>query len=248
VKDSNNSAASSEASLSPSESAITQAFDFLFSELRDAKRLFDAGNDAGREGVIHAVEVVIKFLSLFELVKNESLHAPLARLFTDLMALNDGVASTMLAPKARSGRARASGAYDALKGIAVFTVRRLQATGMQPVDARKAVASALDKLNVRPARKGSAGGTGQITERTLRTWEEQIATDVGCRTTAAQTLKEAEAGHVQEVVAGLGLSALPENTTPDKLVLPRFPLNDLRTFYLDRLATYVTATRSAETT
>jgi len=248
VKDSNDSAAFSEATISPSEPAITQAFDLLFSGLRDAKRLFETGSDAGREGTIHAVEVVIKFLSVFDLVKSESLHAPLARLFTDLMALNDGVASTMLKPNAISGRARASGAYDALKGITVFTVRRLQATGMRPVDARKAVASTLDKLNVRPARKGSTGGTGQISQRTLRNWEERITADVGCHTTAAKTLHEAETEHTRQVVAGAGLSTLPADSTPDELLLSRIPIARFRRFYLDRLITYVTKTRSAETT
>lgn len=248
MKDSNDSAASSEASPSPSEASITQAFDFLFSGLRDAKSLFETGDDAGHEGVIHAVEIVIKFLSLFDPVKSESLHAPLARLFSDLMALDDGVASKMLVPKSRSGRARASGAYDALKGIAVFTVWRLQATGMQPVDARKAVASTLDKLKVRPARKGSAGGMGQITERTLRNWEEQIAADVGCHTAAAKTLKEAEAEYEREVVTRVGLSGLPGDCTPDRLLLSRYPIKLLRDSYLARLATYVQKTRSAETT
>jgi hypothetical protein len=248
VVDNNNADNPSEPAPSPSESAITQAFDFLFLGLREAKRVFETGDDAGREGAIHAVEIVIKFLSRFDLVKSESLHAPLARLFTDLMALNDGVASTMLKPKARSGRARSSGAYDALKGIAVFTVRRLEATGMQPVEARKTVASTLDKLNVRPARKGSDGGTGQITERTVRTWEGQIAADVGCHTVPAQTLKEAEEKNIEEVVTGIGLSGLPEDSTPDKLLLPRYAIKDLRRFYLDRLANYVENTRSAETT
>jgi hypothetical protein len=247
VNDPNDGAASSDATISPSD-AITQALNFLFSGLHDAKLLFETSSDGGREGTIQAVETIIKFLSVFDIVKSESLHAPLARLFTDLMALNDGIASTLLTPKARPGRARASGAYDALKGIAVFTVRRLEATGMRPVGARKAVAGTLCKLKVRPARKGSEHGGRQITERTIRNWQEQISADVGCHTTATQTLKEAEAEHEREVVTGLGLAGVPEGFTPDRLLLSRQPIKLLRSSYLDRLICYVKKTRSDETT
>jgi hypothetical protein len=209
--------------------ALNAAFDFLYAGLREAKQRFETGDDAGRDKAIHALEVIIKFLSdWFEPVQAEVLQAPLARLFDDLMSLDDGKVSALLKPKLQSGRARASGAYDALKGIAVFTVRRLEATGLRPIDARKKLASTLNKLNVRPARKGSAGGTGQISERTLREWQERIAADVGCHTTAAKTLRDAEEAHLQEVIAGVGLSALPAGATPDGLLSSKLSATEIR--------------------
>jgi hypothetical protein len=228
--------------------ALNRSFDFLYSGLREAKRRFDAGDDFGRDGAIHALELVIKFLSLFQPVRAEFLHAPLARLFTDLMALNDGTCSAMLTPSSRSGRAPANSAYDAMKGMVVFTIRRLEATGMRLPEARKLVAAKLTKLKMRPARSGSKISSGQVNERTLRGWQQQIAADVGCLTTAAQTLKEAEREHHNEVLTGMQLSTVPEGSTPDTLLLSRFPIAEIRRAYIDRLASYVERTRSAETT
>jgi len=235
------------ASIAPSAeelASIEAAFNYLYKGLVEAKQRFEAGRTEGREGVIHALETVIKFLSLFDPVNADALHAPLARLFDDLMSLDDGKAPGMLTPSARPGRSRASGFYDALKALAVFTVRRLEATDMRPNEARKVVASELTKLHVRPARKGSAGGTCQITERTIRGWQEEIAADVGCHSTAAQTLRNMEAAHLQEVITDMGHSG----STPDKLLLSRFPITDLRRAYIERLASYVARTRSGETT
>jgi hypothetical protein len=249
VSDDNQKAASPEASLSPEQiQALHQAFDFLYSGLREAKRLFETNDDSGREGAIHSVEIVIKFLSLFKPVLAEALHAPLGRLHADLIALNDGTRPAMLRPIPRSGRAPASSAYDAFKGVSVFTVRRLEATGMDPTTARKTVAAQLVKLEIRPARRGSSRGSGQISERTLRGWQEEIAADVGCHMTPCQTLREAERAQRDEVLARMGLYDLPEGSTPDTLLLSRFPVAQIRQNYIDGLASYIERTRSSETT
>jgi hypothetical protein len=211
--------------------------------LTEAKQLFEAGPAEGREGVIHALEAVIKFLILFDPVNANALHTPLARLFDDLMSLGDGTASGMLRPSARSGRSRASGFYDGLKAVTVFTARCLEATGMRTDEARKMVASELTKLRVRPARKGSEGGTGRITERTLRGWQEEIAADIGCHLTAAKTHWGMKAVHLLEVT-GIGLPTPPA----DRLLMCCSPISDLRHVYLDRLASYVARTRSGKTT
>jgi hypothetical protein len=249
VSGSNEGGASSEASLSPQDiEDLKAAFDFLYCGLREAKRRFETGDDSGRDGAIHAVETVVKFLSGFEPVVAEALHTPLARLFTDLMALNDGTRSAILAPSPTSGRTRANAGYDALKGIAVFTVRRLEATGMRPTEARKIVAETLNKLNIRPARKGSSGGSGRITERSLRAWREAIAADVGCNFTPAQTLRDAEKTHSNLVLTAMGLSCVPEGSTPDSLLLSRSSIPEVRRSFLDRLSSFAVATRAAETT
>jgi hypothetical protein len=195
--------------------AVEAGFSELYRGLTEAKQLFETGHTSGRKGAIHALESVLKFLEKSAVVRSHALHTPLARLFDDLMSLDDGKASGILTPSARprGGRSRASGFYDGLKALAVFTVRRLKATGMAPIEARKIVASELTKLRARPTRKGSAGGTGQITERTLRGWQEEIAADVGCRSTAAQTLRDKEAAYLQEVITGMGLSTLHRHLT-----------------------------------
>jgi hypothetical protein len=133
-----------------SEEEISQmrdVFNFLYHGLRKAKQRFNSDvQNGGRDGAVHALEYVLKFFDalqrtgIYPLILAEALNAPLSRLCDDLMSLDDGKVSVMLKPKKTRGRARGSTFYEGLKAIAVFTVRRLEATGMQPTDARKAVA------------------------------------------------------------------------------------------------------------
>jgi len=227
-------------SYSGSDPPPADALNFLWEGLREAKQRFQSGQDAGRDGAIHAVETVVKFLGLFDPVRKEALHAPLARLFDDLMSLNDGMASAMLVPKKKSGRARASGAYNVMKAVAVFTVQRLAAIGMRVRDARKMVAGKLASIGIRPARKGDRDGPGEFSERTLRKWRD----DIGINETATAALAELEAGHLQEVLEGFGLSALPAGSTVDSLLLQRFPPADLRSAWLVKMTHYIANTRS----
>jgi hypothetical protein len=231
---------------------ISDAFNFLYHGLKEAERRFEnpASQDGGRDGAIHALKYVLKFFDVFHrtgiypLIVSDGVHAPLVRLFDDLMSLDNGRVSAMLTPKKKSGRARVGGAYDGLKGIAVFTVRRLGATGLSLADARDATATALARSGIRPARKGSADGTGQFSVRTLRQWQD----DVDFNVTATETFREAEAAHLQEVIAGFGLSGLPTGLTADDVLLQHFPAAELRRAYLDKLAAYIVRTRSQETT
>jgi hypothetical protein len=194
----------------------------LYAGLQRATIQFAKDEDAGRNGVTAALETVLRFLEKFDAVSRHGLTTPLARLYNDLLALDDGNVSPLLSPKSRSGRARASGFYDGLKGLAVFTVDALTTESRSGADARKIVARKLNQLGVSPARKGSANASRNITERTLRYWQEDIAADVGLRSTAAQTFREAK-------------------TEFEKL---KFTAAEL----LERLSVYVRATRSAETT
>ena len=190
--------------------------------LERATLQFAENGDAGRSGVIAALETVLRFLQQYSVISSHGFIAPLARLHSDLLALDDGNVSALLAPKSRSGRARASGFYDGLKGLAVFTVEALTITSMSRIDARKAVARRLNELGISPARKGSKHASGKITERTLRDWQEDIAADVGFRSTTAQTLRELQ----------------------NEFQNAKFTVSEL----LDRLSVYVKATRSAQTT
>jgi hypothetical protein len=229
---------------SGSDRPPAEAFSDLWAGLREAKRRFKTGQDAGRDGAIHAVESVLKFLQRFDPVQSEALQAPLARLFDDLMSLDDGVVSNMLTPRKKRGRGRVSGFYDSLKGVAVFTVLRLAANEISLPQARAMVAGKLAELGIRPARKGSRDGTGRFSERTLRKWQE----DIRFNKTATDTLSQLEAGHLTEVLEGFRLSALPTGSTADDLLRQRFRPAQLWHVYLDKMTEYIANTRSQETT
>jgi hypothetical protein len=201
--------------------ALNAAFDFLYSGLRDAKKLFEGGNNVGREGAIHSVEILLKFLSRFRPVRDESLNAPLAALFNALLSLDDGSVLSILKPIPARGRSRASGIRDSLKGAAAFTVTRLRATGLTAPDASTHVAQVLRNAGVTAAR----GRYPAISGRTVRGWCAEVAADIGRHGEAAQTfdLFERECS----VVDG----AEPA---------------DVRRAYLESLANLINATRGSE--
>ena len=201
---------------------VEAAFNELYAGLQRATIQFAEDEDAGRNGVLAALETVLRFLQKFSAVTSHGLTAPLDRLYNDLLALDDGNVSGLLSPKSRSGRARSSGFYDGLKGLAVFTVDALTIGSISRTYARKIVARKLNELGISPARKGSANASGKITERTLRDWQEDIDADVGLHSTAAQVFRKTQS-EFQKV-----------KSTPAEL--------------LDRLSVYIRATRGAETT
>jgi len=161
--------------------ALNAAFDFLYGGLRDAKKLFEAGDSAGREGAIHALETVLKFLSRFQPILDEGLNAPLAGLSNALLSLDDGTVLALLKPVQPRGRSRASAFRDSLKGAAAFTVDRLCATGRTAPDAHADVAQVLRDAGVTAAR----GRFPAITSRTVRGWCQEVAADIGRRGDAA---------------------------------------------------------------
>jgi len=176
-----------------------ESIDFLYDRLREAQEQFLTGKDGGLDGVSSALETVLLFLLSLEPVPGGPQLAPLGHLLTALRALRENKVPPLLTPRSRKGPPPASDEYNDMKGHAVFVLRRLIATGMPPPTARKAVAETLRKAGARPARKGfSAGGPSEITERTIRTWQEDIAADVGFRTTAAKGLAGRERVQLQE--------------------------------------------------
>ena len=166
--------------------SLNEALDYLFHELSTATEFHRTDINAGREGVIHSVETVTKFLSLFAPVISSSLHRPFGVLHDALMSLDDGKVLPLLKPMKKSGRARASAMRESLIGATVFTVNRLMDTGMHAPVARKTVASTLKALNIKPAR----GRIAAITARTVREWCERVAADVKRHGEAAQTYDE----------------------------------------------------------
>jgi hypothetical protein len=163
---------------------LNEGLAYLFQELRKATELHQSNTNAGREGAIHSVETTIKFLSLFAPVISLRLHAPLGVLCDALMSLDDGKALPLLKPAKKLGRMRASALRGSLIGGAVFTVKRLTETGMKAPAAHQAVASALKRVGIKPAR-GRAEKS--ITARTIRGWCEEVSVDVGRHGEAAQT-------------------------------------------------------------
>jgi hypothetical protein len=175
--------------------AIEVAFTELYKGLDDAKQLFETN---GREGVIHALECVLKFLEKSTVVRSDGLHAPLAGLFDALMALDDGRVLPLLKPAKKTGRARASAMRESLIGAVVYTVDRLIETGMGADAAYEAVARKLNSLGITPAR-----GAKPTILRTIRGWCERTHADVGRHGEAAQTYDGLLSTHPRGAADGL---------------------------------------------
>jgi hypothetical protein len=100
------------------------------------------------------------------------------------MNLDDGEVHPLLQKPRHLGRGRgyASAGRESLKGMVAFTVDGLCASGMPLKDARESVARVLRKQGVTAAR-----GSGEVDERTVRGWCEDVAADFGRHGEAAQT-------------------------------------------------------------
>jgi hypothetical protein len=173
----------------------------LVEGLREAERLFLAGEHGGREGAIHALETVVKFLLRVPDVAEKSLQAPLAALLSALMNLDNGARPAMLKPKSSPGRARASALADGAIGSAVFTVNRLRRTGLSAPEAHREVAAIVRETGVTASR----GRDRAVTERTVRGWCEAADADIGRHGEVAQTRDGLEAC----------IPALEEHTSPE---------------------------------
>ena len=154
---------------------------FLFARLREARQQFESEGDGGRKGALTALAATWMFIVLFEGPRSQSLQVPILCLQDALACLEKGLVLPMVKPAPRCGRAPSSDARAALRGCAAGTVQRLLQTGLKSQDANLAVANKLSQLGIRPER-----GSGEITDRTVRTWCEEVASDVGRHGTAAE--------------------------------------------------------------
>src|SRR5205823_3352922 len=152
-----------------------------------------------------------RYLAGFDIVRAENLHAPLALLQADLEALDRGRVFPMVARARKRGGQPVSEYYNAVKGFAVYVVRRLEASGMALPEARKAVAEKLNQLGVPPAR-----GT-TLTARTLKKWQEDVAEDIGQRGEAARFFHQCELENERRILGALELSATPVGLTLDEV-------------------------------
>jgi hypothetical protein len=150
---------------------LNQALATLLGKLRDASTVYRNGRYGGRAGTLVALSAQWTFLMRFSPVLREVLHMPLLNLSSALLALNENNVEPILKPRTqpRGGRSYDSARRQALVGIAVGAVGQLQWTGMRPAEAHKAVAAALNKIGVAPAR-----GKRPIQPRTLREWCERV--------------------------------------------------------------------------
>lgn len=148
--------------------ALNEALSVLVGELRVARNL-PPGETHGRLSGVVAPSAAWRFLMRFEPVLTESLHVALVILHTALLALNENNVEPILNPTPRTGRATSSPRRYALNGIAVGVARRLEWTGLSPLDANKAVTTKLNALGVKPTR-----GSGGVTAGTLRRWRDKI--------------------------------------------------------------------------
>jgi hypothetical protein len=201
--------------------APNEAFEYLLSGLREAKS--SSGDEAGREGAIHALETVIKFLGLFQPVLDEGLHASLATLLDGLLGLKDGAVSPLLKPIPHDGRPRASALRESLIGGAAFAVDGLCAAGLPASEAHGLVASVLRAEGVTAAR----GRFPEITANTVRVWCDNVAADVEMNGEAAQVFRD--------------LKADPEASPP-----PESDAALVRQFFRDHLVHVIRSIRASE--
>jgi hypothetical protein len=182
---------------------IAEAINILYQELEEATRCLcdPASEHGGREGAIKALAAVLGFLGGFPKISQVSM--PLTRLLLDMLSLDSGTVTALLKPKHTDVRPPAGLAHHLVKGIALYTVRRLRATGMKRDAAHIAVATELSEAGIRPARKGSATGEGLITKRTVRGWDEN--SDLASGEWAAVVLYHMENFLIQKVIAAFGL-------------------------------------------
>jgi hypothetical protein len=75
-----------------------EAFEFLYEGLREAKRRFETGKNAGRDGVLHALDTLLLFLVGVGPPKNEGLLSPLVNLLNSLYALDENNVLPLLKP------------------------------------------------------------------------------------------------------------------------------------------------------
>lgn len=125
------------------------------------------------EAVFTAVRAAWTFMSRFDTGVCENLLAPLMKLASALMALDEGTVDPLLKPKRKPKGGRTPDTWERqwLVGWAVGTAHRLQWTDLSPTDADREVAAVLQRLGVRPAR----GASRKMTHRTIRDWRERIA-------------------------------------------------------------------------
>jgi hypothetical protein len=166
------------------------ALDYLVGGLREAKDLFEGGDRGGREGAIHALETVIKFLGCFRPVLDDGLHAPLVTLLDGLLSLDDGAVAPLLKRSPQPGRPRAGGLRESIIGSAVFAVDRLHAAGMRPRQAEEFVAEVLTAGGLTAAR----GRFPEITADTVHVWRDKVAIDNEANGEAARTFKDLQEG------------------------------------------------------
>jgi hypothetical protein len=168
---------------------------FLFKGLQEANRLFVEGKDAGRVGVIEALNTVVQFLLVFEGTTN--LRQPLLALLNALVSLNEGQVLPLLEPQSRSGRAPASAARANDMAMAALIVHRLHEAGFEMNEAYKQVAQVFRDAGVKSAR----GQNPQVTARTVRGWCEKIAEDVGCQSEAAKAFERLKQSKTRGAIA-----------------------------------------------
>jgi hypothetical protein len=174
--------------------SINEALDFLLKGLLGANRLFVEEKDAGRRGVIEALNVVTQFLKFVESTTDHC--QPLTALSNALLSLEEGDVLPLLKPaEGRPGRRPASAASESDKAMAVVTAESLLETGITKKEADNRVAGVCREAGIKPGRKGAKDSQGQepeVTARTVRSWREKIAEDVGRHLQAAQKLPPPE--------------------------------------------------------
>jgi hypothetical protein len=186
---------------------------FLFADLREAQRRFEAEAD-GRLSAFTALGAMWRFLVLFQAPYAEKLQVPILLLEDALSKLEENLVMPIVRPRKHPGHPSSSNAHAALRGNVAATVELLSENGLDRPQGCRQVAELLKDLGVRKTR-----GSGEITDRTVNGWCEEAAEDVG-----------------RQGVVAMACDSVLIDIRPKMSVLPQ---DQARRWALDGLAAFV---------
>jgi hypothetical protein len=225
---------------------IERALNRVLEEMKKASELFhhSASEGDALEAANLQLLATFRFWAIFFPKIMESTD-PLMRLYIDSKSLQKGARPSMLKPKFTNKHPPADLFYHGLKGVVVFTLARLRASGMKGEDPRRAVATVLNKQGVL-----TAGGL-RVTARTIRKWED----DVGVDPTASKILGVFQSDLVDNFLENFfeGSPELPEHlairtVTVADAVLKTLYGTDIRHVFLGWLRTFASIYKPKKTT
>jgi hypothetical protein len=152
-----------------------QTYGLLIARLCEARKAYDTGADAGRTGVMAALNSVIEFLRTLPEIEAEALDAPLVALTAALADLDDGTTVPLLHTSRHTGKTADSTLRQGIRAVAAATVDLLMRAGLGRDEEMKLVAARLRKAGV--ARLSGRGR--DITARTVRGWREDARAAMG---------------------------------------------------------------------
>jgi hypothetical protein len=166
--------------IAPSDlDTLNSALRYLFIFLREASRQFHEEGDDGRSAAFYALTAYWMFVTAFQPALSENLQLPILNLQEALA--NTNAVAPIFKPTPRRGRSPSSVKRAVMRGHAAATVTILKEIGFGRDEALTEVAKVLAQIGIRPER-----GTGVLKAGTVRSWCNEVSSDVGRHGEAAR--------------------------------------------------------------